>query len=169
MQEAAAEPGTAVFADQFDNAANFRAHLRTGEEIWQQTGGTLDAFVSGAGTGGTIAGVSHQLKTRNPFIKVTLTLPLEHNECCQAKADSLQHGLRLSTNTVLLQNPPCASQWILSVVSVAPFCECVEKMLTLPVGPIYSFNALIIQLQIFVAIVLCPGKLEIPLPGNLHA
>ncbi len=94
MQEAAAEPGTAVFADQFDNAANFRAHLQTGEEIWQQTGGTLDAFVSGAGTGGTIAGVSHQLKTRNPFIKVTLTLPLEHNECCQAKADLLQHGLR---------------------------------------------------------------------------
>ena len=76
MQEAAVEPGTAVFADQFDNAANFRAHVQTGEEIWQQTGGTLDAFVSGAGTGGTIAGVSHQLKARNSSIKVTPTLPL---------------------------------------------------------------------------------------------
>ena len=69
-QEAASEPGTSVFADQFENAANFRAHLKTGEEIWQQTGGALDAFVSGAGTGGTIAGVSHQLKSRNPSVQV---------------------------------------------------------------------------------------------------
>ena len=73
-QEAALDPGVSVFADQFENAANFRAHLKTGEEIWQQTGGSLDAFVSGAGTGGTIAGVSHQLKSRNPSVQV-LTLP----------------------------------------------------------------------------------------------
>ena len=59
-----------MFADQFENAANFRAHLRTGEEIWQQTGGHLHAFVSGAGTGGTIAGVSHQLKSRKSSVKV---------------------------------------------------------------------------------------------------
>ena len=64
------EPGTAVFANQFENQANFRAHLKTGEEIWRQTGGLLDAFVSGAGTGGTIAGVSHALKARDPSIKV---------------------------------------------------------------------------------------------------
>ena len=70
IQEAALKPGTSVFADQFENAANFRAHLKTGEEIWQQSGGALDAFVSGAGTGGTIAGVSHQLKSRNPAVQV---------------------------------------------------------------------------------------------------
>ena len=69
------EPGMSVFADQFENAANFRAHLATGEEIWQQTGGLVDAFVSGAGTGGTIAGVSHQLKSRDSSVKV-LMLPM---------------------------------------------------------------------------------------------
>jgi hypothetical protein len=47
-----------------------RAHLRTGEEIWRQTGGRLHAFVSGAGTGGTIAGVSQYLKGQDPGVQV---------------------------------------------------------------------------------------------------
>ncbi|GLC62197.1 hypothetical protein PLESTB_001854200 [Pleodorina starrii] len=71
---AAATPG-ALFADQFENEANYRAHLKTGEEIWRQTRGRVDAFVSGAGTGGTIAGVSVSLKARNPRVKVFLVDP----------------------------------------------------------------------------------------------
>lgn len=51
------------FADQFENIANFRAHYEgTGPEIWEQTGGCLDAFVAAAGTGGTVAGVSRFLQ-----------------------------------------------------------------------------------------------------------
>lgn len=51
------------FADQFENLANFRAHYQgTGPEIWEQTGGSLDAFVAAAGTGGTLAGVSRFLQ-----------------------------------------------------------------------------------------------------------
>jgi len=137
MQEAALEPGTAVFADQFDNAANFRAHLRTGEEIWQQTGGILDAFVSGAGTGGTIAGVSHQLKTRDPSIKVTLSSRLVvmvmtlvgHKQtcCCMGSLAGYQH---FATADLVLVNV------IPSFLSMAASCRCAGEMLTLPMWPV---------------------------------
>lgn len=64
------------FADQFENLANFRAHYEgTGPEIWEQTGGELDAFVAAAGTGGTVAGVSGFLQEKNPNIKCFLIDP----------------------------------------------------------------------------------------------
>lgn len=51
------------FADQFENLANYRAHYEgTGPEIWEEVGENLDAFIAGAGTGGTVAGVSRYLK-----------------------------------------------------------------------------------------------------------
>lgn len=57
------KPGRGYFADQFENEANWMAHLEgTGPEIYKQCGGKLDAFVAGAGTGGTIAGVATYLK-----------------------------------------------------------------------------------------------------------
>lgn len=71
----AANEENAIFADQFENPANFRAHIITGEEIWAQTEGRLDAFVSGAGTGGTIAGVGCALKGHNPAMKIYLADP----------------------------------------------------------------------------------------------
>ncbi|KAI0178546.1 PALP-domain-containing protein [Hypoxylon sp. FL1284] len=59
----AADPSVGFFADQFESPANWAAHLRTtGPEILAQTGGRLDAFVAGAGTGGTISGVARYLK-----------------------------------------------------------------------------------------------------------
>ncbi|XP_038691212.1 cysteine synthase 2 [Tripterygium wilfordii] len=64
------------FADQFENLANFRAHYEgTGPEIWEQTGGNLDAFVAAAGTGGTVAGVSRFLQDQNPKIQSFLIDP----------------------------------------------------------------------------------------------
>ena len=52
-----------IFMNQFENLANTQAHvLTTGPEVWEQTGGHLDAFVMSAGTGGTISGVSQFLK-----------------------------------------------------------------------------------------------------------
>ncbi|CAN1242443.1 Cysteine synthase 2 [Linum perenne] len=64
------------FADQFENLANFRAHyMGTGPEIWEQTGGALDAFVAAAGTGGTVAGVSTFLQEKNPNVKCFLIDP----------------------------------------------------------------------------------------------
>ncbi|KZT29075.1 PALP-domain-containing protein [Neolentinus lepideus HHB14362 ss-1] len=64
------------FADQFENMSNFHAHLEgTGPEIWRQTNGRVDAFVSGAGTGGTIAGTGQFLKSMNDDILVVLADP----------------------------------------------------------------------------------------------
>ncbi|MEZ9628174.1 cysteine synthase [Vibrio breoganii] len=64
------------WADQFENLSNYRAHyLHTGPEIWQQTQGNIDALVSVVGTGGTIAGNSHYLSTKQPNLKTWLVDP----------------------------------------------------------------------------------------------
>ncbi|EGO25956.1 hypothetical protein SERLADRAFT_361323 [Serpula lacrymans var. lacrymans S7.9] len=64
------------FVDQFENRSNFNAHYDgTGPEIWRQINGHIDAFVSGAGTGGTIAGVGRFLKSKKEDIKVVLADP----------------------------------------------------------------------------------------------
>ncbi|KAI0645861.1 PALP-domain-containing protein [Trametes meyenii] len=64
------------FADQFENRSNYYAHYDgTGPEIWRQTSGWLDAFVSGAGTGGTLAGIGQYLKSQKKDLFVALTDP----------------------------------------------------------------------------------------------
>ncbi|MCJ1242812.1 hypothetical protein MMC30_000007 [Trapelia coarctata] len=69
-------PGRGFFADQFEADANWRAHFTgTGPEIYTQCSGHLDAFVAGAGTGGTIAGVARFLKRKLPGVKIVLADP----------------------------------------------------------------------------------------------
>lgn len=69
-------PGRGFFADQFENTANYIAHQSsTGPEIYAQTNGQLDAFIAGAGTGGTISGVALALKPLLPDMKVVLADP----------------------------------------------------------------------------------------------
>lgn len=66
----------AIFADQFENDFNWRIHYNTtGPEIWQQTEGDLDVFITGSGTGGTILGVSKYLKEKLPLVMVILADP----------------------------------------------------------------------------------------------
>jgi len=66
-------PHGAIFANQFDNVANRDIHVRTtAPEIWEQTDGKVDAFVSAVGTGGTLAGVAAGLRQRNRDIVVAL-------------------------------------------------------------------------------------------------
>lgn len=72
----AARVGRGYFADQFENTANWRAHFQgTGPEIFTQCEGKLDAFVAGAGTGGTLSGVALFLKPKIPDLAIVLADP----------------------------------------------------------------------------------------------
>ena len=65
-----------VWANQFDNLANRRAHEETtGPEIWEQTGGEIDGFICSVGSGGTLGGISRALKARNPNIAIGIADP----------------------------------------------------------------------------------------------
>lgn len=70
------EPNGAIWANQFDNIANMKAHEQTtGPEIYEQTNGELDGFICAVGSGGTLAGVAKALKERNPDIQIGIADP----------------------------------------------------------------------------------------------
>ncbi|MFN4126580.1 cysteine synthase A [Pannonibacter indicus] len=77
-QELVSEIPGAVMPQQFENPANPEIHRRTtAEEIWNDTDGKVDVFVSGIGTGGTITGVSQVLKSRKPDLHVVAVEPAD--------------------------------------------------------------------------------------------
>ncbi len=95
------EPNGAIWANQFDNVANRQIHIdTTGPEIWRQTGGKVDGFVSAVGTGGTLAGVATALRAFNPRIKIALADPFgaalfsyyKHGEL-KAEGSSITEGI----------------------------------------------------------------------------
>ncbi|MEO0465771.1 MAG: cysteine synthase A [Pseudomonadota bacterium] len=70
------EPNGAIWANQFDNTANMRAHSEsTGPEIFDQTGGNVDGFICAVGSGGTLAGVAEALRARKPDVKIGIADP----------------------------------------------------------------------------------------------
>jgi len=111
---AQSEPRGAIWANQFDNVANRRAHYETtGPEIWQQTGGTVDAFVASVGTGGTLAGVGMALKENKPSVRIVLADPLgsalyhyyAHGEL-KAEGTSITEGIGQGRVTKNLEGAP---------------------------------------------------------------
>lgn len=65
-----------IILQQFENENNLKAHLlHTGEEIWRDTEGTVDVFIAGVGTGGTISGTAAYLKKKNPAIRIVAVEP----------------------------------------------------------------------------------------------
>ena len=88
---AATIPGSMI-AGQFTNPANPAAHRQTGEEIWEACDGSIDIFVTGAGTGGTLTGVGRYLKEKNPAIQIVAVEPAASAVLSGQQAGS--HGLQ---------------------------------------------------------------------------
>ena len=92
-EELAAEIPGSIVAGQFTNPANPAAHeATTGPEIWNDTDGTVDIFVAGAGTGGTITGVGRYLKAQNPEVRVVAVEPAGSPVLSQGHAGA--HGIQ---------------------------------------------------------------------------
>jgi cysteine synthase A len=115
---AAKEANGAIWANQFDNTANRQAHIDgTGPEIWHQTGGRIDGFVSSVGTGGTLAGVGMALKERRQDVVIALADPCgsaiynyyEHGEL-KAEGNSITEGIGNGRITRNLEGAP-VDEW----------------------------------------------------------
>jgi cysteine synthase A len=114
-------PG-AVWANQFDNIANRRAHIETtAAEIWEQMDGRVDGFTCTAGTGGTIAGVGLGLKERDADVVIALTDP--HGAALysyyatgelKAEGNSVAEGIGQSRITGNLEGAPIDTQFRIS-------------------------------------------------------
>jgi cysteine synthase A len=105
----------AIWSNQFDNVANRRAHLETtGPEIWTQTDGRIDAFVTSSGTGGTLAGVSEYLKSRRKSVRTVLADPpgsalyeyIRHGALKATGTGSITEGIGIGRVTANMQDAP---------------------------------------------------------------
>jgi cysteine synthase A len=111
----AQELPNAIWSNQFDNTANRRVHVETtGPEIWQQTDGRIDAFVAASGTGGTVAGVSEYLKSRDPSVRTVLADPpgsslyefIRHGVLKATGSGSVTEGIGIGRITANMQDAP---------------------------------------------------------------
>lgn len=92
-KELAATISNSFIPDQFGNPANPAVHANTtGPEIWEDTDGTVDIFIAGVGTGGTITGVGEYLKSRNPAVRVVAVEPERSPLLSKGKTGA--HGLQ---------------------------------------------------------------------------
>jgi cysteine synthase A len=112
----------AIWANQFDNIANRKAHIEsTAPEIWEQMGGRIDGFTCAAGTGGTIAGTGMGLKAFDENIVIALTDPhgaalynyYEHGELA-AEGSSVAEGIGQGRITANLEGAPIDTQFRIS-------------------------------------------------------
>jgi cysteine synthase A len=120
----AEETQDAVWAGQFDNIANRKAHIEgTARELWEQTGGRIDGFTCAVGTGGTIAGVGMGLKAMDENVRIALTDPhgaalynyYAHGEL-KAEGSSVAEGIGQGRITANLEGAPIDTQFRVSDV-----------------------------------------------------
>ncbi len=118
----AEETPNALWANQFDNIANRRAHIRwTAEEIWAQMEGRIDGFTCAVGTGGTLAGVGLGLKAKDPEVTIALTDPhgaalYEYFACGELRSEgnSVAEGIGQGRITGNLEGAPIDTQFRIS-------------------------------------------------------
>lgn len=130
----AEETPNAIWANQFDNIANRKAHIAgTAEEIWTQMEGRIDGFTCAAGTGGTIAGVGLGLKEKDERVTIALSDPhgaalyeyYAHGEL-KAEGNSVAEGIGQGRITANLEGAPIDTQFR---ISDAEGLEWVERLL----------------------------------------
>ena len=118
----AEETAGAIWANQFDNTANRKAHIEgTAKEIWEQLDGRVDGFTCAAGTGGTIAGVGMGLKEFDEKIRIALTDPhgaalydyYAHGEL-KSEGSSVAEGIGQGRITANLEGAPIDTQFRIS-------------------------------------------------------
>ncbi len=125
----ASEMENTIWANQFDNLANREAHIQTtGPEIWRDTDGKVDAFVSTSGTGGTLGGASIFLKSKNPKIVTVLADPtgtatwhyIKHGEPKVVGGASISEGIGSTRITANFDGAP------IDDAEMIPDQECVD-------------------------------------------
>jgi cysteine synthase len=107
------EPNGVLFADQWNNLDNLKAHyVSTGPEIWEQTGGKIDAFICSIGSGGTLAGTSAFLRERKKDIVIGVADPrgaamyewFKHGEAKATPGGSITEGIGLGRVTPIIKD-----------------------------------------------------------------
>lgn len=125
------EMDNAIWANQFDNLENREAHIQTtGPEIWRDTDGTIDAFVSTSGTGGTLAGTSIFLKSKKPKVLTVLADPtgtatwhyVKHGEVKIVGGGSISEGIGSTRITANFDGAP------IDDAEMIPDQECVDMV-----------------------------------------
>jgi cysteine synthase len=117
------EPNGALFADQWNNLDNAKAHYdSTGPEIWQQTNGKVDGFICSVGTGGTLAGISRYLKEKNKSIVIGCADPhgaamyelFKHGKAKSTPGDSITEGIGLGRVTPVIETAVVDDAFLIS-------------------------------------------------------
>jgi cysteine synthase A len=117
------EPNGVLFADQWNNLDNAKAHYEsTGPEIWQQTSGKVDGFICSVGTGGTLAGTSRYLKEKNNGIVTACADPhgfamyelFKHGEAKSTPGDSITEGIGLGRVTSIIETAKVDDAFLIS-------------------------------------------------------
>src|SRR6266480_1254220 len=124
------EPNGVLFADQWNNLDNRKAHyVSTGPEIWQQTDGKVDGFICAIGTGGTLAGVASHLREKKKDIVIGVADPhgaamynfFARGEAKASPGGSITEGIGLGRVTRIIEDIKCEKAYLIPDEEAIPY------------------------------------------------